>query len=254
MSIHKYKLIERITQGSFGKIYKGIHTRTKELVAIKTEPRSDVNSLKHEARIYQYLSDVQGVPPLKWFGADDIHLYLVIPLYKENLLTRRKRLGHFSIDQTIVLSKSILSILKEIHKKGMVHCEIKPENFLVVNDDIRQVYIIDFGFTRRYSPDRQKKRASIGTPNYMSRRVHDRFEPGYYDDIESLFYVLLFLHFKKLPWDKPSYTLNNIATLKHKLMDVSGTLPTFFSHFVENINRSHNTNIPDYHKLDNLVN
>jgi serine/threonine protein kinase len=35
---NKYKLLEKIGEGSFGSIYKGENIRTHELVAIKVEP------------------------------------------------------------------------------------------------------------------------------------------------------------------------------------------------------------------------
>jgi serine/threonine protein kinase len=55
---NKYKLIEKIGEGSFGAIYKGENVRTREKVAIKVEPiKEGINLLKNETKIYQYLSN-----------------------------------------------------------------------------------------------------------------------------------------------------------------------------------------------------
>ena len=53
---NKYKLLEKIGEGSFGSIYKGENIRTKELVAIKVEPiKNNTKLLKNESIIYQFL-------------------------------------------------------------------------------------------------------------------------------------------------------------------------------------------------------
>jgi serine/threonine protein kinase len=53
---NKYKIIEELGEGSFGKIYKGENIRTNELVAIKIESIVNGNKLlKNESTIYQYL-------------------------------------------------------------------------------------------------------------------------------------------------------------------------------------------------------
>ena len=53
--------------------------------------------------------------------------------------------------------KSILKVLREIHKNGMVHCDIKPDNLMIKNDNLNLVYIIDYGFTRRLSLETKNK-------------------------------------------------------------------------------------------------
>ena len=76
---NKYKLIEKIGQGSFGSIYKGENIRTNELVAIKIEPiKNNTKLLKNESIIYQYLINSEGLPNVKWFGKDDNNYYMVI--------------------------------------------------------------------------------------------------------------------------------------------------------------------------------
>jgi serine/threonine protein kinase len=49
----KYELLEKLSEGSFGQVYKGKHVRTGELVAIKMERKngSTSSSLKNEAKI-----------------------------------------------------------------------------------------------------------------------------------------------------------------------------------------------------------
>lgn len=82
----KYELISIIGSGTFGKIYKGKNIRTQEEVAIKMESiQSEINSLKHESKIYQYLNGNKGIPLLKWYGCELEHYYMVINLLGDSL-------------------------------------------------------------------------------------------------------------------------------------------------------------------------
>ena len=75
----KYKLLEKIGEGSFGLIFKGQNIRTGELVAIKMESiESNTKLLKNESIIYQFLNEVSGVPSVKWFGKDDKYYFMVL--------------------------------------------------------------------------------------------------------------------------------------------------------------------------------
>ena len=75
----KYILLDLIGSGSFGSIYQGENVRTNEKVAIKVEPiKNETKLLKNEATIYQYLSNKQGIPEVKWYGKDDINYYMVL--------------------------------------------------------------------------------------------------------------------------------------------------------------------------------
>jgi len=66
---NKYRILTKIGSGSFGSIFKGINIRTNEKVAIKIESISDeMKLLNHESNIYRLLSNIDGVPKIKWYG------------------------------------------------------------------------------------------------------------------------------------------------------------------------------------------
>ena len=204
---NKYKLIEKIGEGAFGSIYKGENSRTKELVAIKVEPiNNNTKLLKNESIIYQYLINNEGLPNVKWFGKDKINYYMVINLLGESLQTLKERKHNFSLKLVLQIGIQIIKLLKMIHNKGLIHRDIKPDNFLLgLNDKNRQIYIIDFGFCKSFLNDNKhidmkKTNNIIGTNNFASVNAHDFNELSRRDDLESLGYMLIYFYFGELMW------------------------------------------------------
>ena len=60
----KYKIIDKIGEGTFGKIFKSININNNKELAIKIQYKDIVNALKHEAKIYRYLSDCSFIPQI----------------------------------------------------------------------------------------------------------------------------------------------------------------------------------------------
>jgi len=200
----KYEIIEKIGAGCFGVIYMGRNIRTGENVAIKIEPiKSEILLLKNESNIYQYLRDCKGIPKVKWFGKDENNYYMVIELLGRSLEQMKVLRGTFTLYSTILIGRHILGILQSIHEMGVVHRDIKPDNFLFgLNDKSKQLYMIDFGFCRKYSTshDPATTNSLIGSPNYASINAHNCIELSRRDDLESLGYMMMYLYLGILPW------------------------------------------------------
>jgi len=209
---NKYKIISKIGEGSFGQIFKGKNIRTSELVAIKMESiESDTKLLKNESIIYQYLNGLQGVPSVKWFGKDDNYYYMVINLLGDSLQTIKNQKNRLSLKLTLQIGFQALNLLKSIHEKGLVHRDIKPDNFLIgLNNKIKSIYIIDFGFCKTYSLKECGicSNSLIGSPMYASINAHKLIDLTRRDDLESLGYMLAYFYLGSLKWEG-SNTLTN---------------------------------------------
>ena len=237
---NKYKLENKIGDGSFGSVYQGTNIRSREKVAIKIEPSdSNCKSLKNETRVYQYLNNCQGVPMIRWFGTELNVNYMVIDYLGISLTEMVKKNGHFNIKQLCFLAIQMLDILQSIHNKGMIHRDIKPDNFLTDPiSGINKIYLIDYGVCKTFiQSDKKlhiemgKTKALIGTPNFASINAHHFLELSRRDDLESLGYVFIFLYLGYLPWSlNDNNSRENIMIQKKKL--------------IENENNKNDLNIP----------
>jgi len=207
---NKFEIKKCIGTGTFGKIYEGNNIRSQEAVAIKMEPLTlEINSLKHETKIYQYLNGTEGVPTLKWYGTDLNHRYMVINLLQNSLTDILQQNSFLSLKDTFTIGINIISILKSIHEKGLIHRDIKPDNFLFgIGENTCKIYLIDYGMCKRYSNEQgnhiDPKQISqiIGSINYCSVNTHNLIEQSRRDDLESVAYILLYLSTGNLLWEK----------------------------------------------------
>jgi serine/threonine protein kinase len=204
MLANKYKLLEKLSQGSFGKVFKAENIRTGEIVAIKTEVKSkEQKSLKMEAKIYQYLANTEGIPQLKWFGATNNVNYLVTNLLEHSVTSLVKKYGRLSIKTVLLLGTQMIERLEILHGHYLIHRDIKPDNFMInISDKTNKVFLIDFGFCKRYNYEGnhiefKMNKTLIGTPNYVSLNVHKGCEPSRRDDLESCLYVMIYMLFGK---------------------------------------------------------
>ena len=254
---NKYKLIEKIGQGSFGSIYKGQNIRTNEYVAIKVEAiENNLKLLKNESTIYQYLNNISYIPSIKWFGKDNCNYYMVINLLGKSLQEIKNKKHIFSLTLTLQIGIQIINLLKTIHDKGLVHRDIKPDNFLLgLNREIKNIYIIDFGFCKPYIKDnvhivQNKTQNLIGSKTYASINAHKLLGLSRRDDLESLGYMLIYFYLGALSWQNV-LELEQIVKLKLCIIE-NNKLPKVLIDYIKYIRGLEFEETPDYFLIINM--
>lgn len=254
---NKYELLNKISEGSFGSVFKAKNIRTNEFVAIKIERKNEnnINTLKIEAKIYQYLAKEHGFPRLKWYGTDYQINYLVINLLVCSLTKLTKVYGSLQLKTVLTLGIQLIKRMETLHSKYLLHRDIKPDNFLLDNNNV--LYLIDFGLCKRYEFDgthmeeRQIGSTVIGTMNFVSLNVHNGIEPSRRDDLESCIYIILFMLLGKLEWfnirDK-----NAMAQMKQQLTNNIHPI-SFIQEMLVYVRKLTFKEMPDYDYLINIL-
>ena len=261
----KYLVIKKIDEGSFGSIYLSQNIQTKEKVAIKIENRKTENPLlEREAYILFYLRG-PGLPEIKTFGKTKDLFILIQNLLGPslaNLLDKHSIV--FTIKDICMLSIQMIERLEYIHLKNYIHRDIKPHNFLMGIDDPDILYLIDFGLSKKYRSKKGKHiKFSInnnitGTPRYCSINGLRGAEQSRRDDLESLFYVIIYFFRGNLPWQNLKIKsrqerFNQINYLKKNISYkiLCKNLPQELYNFGTYIKRLKFEEDPDYNFLRN---
>jgi len=254
--IDKYEIMQKIAEGAFGKVYKGKNKLTSELVAIKIEPKTEINTLKCEAKIYQYLGKQPGFPQLKWFETNSKYNILVIDYLGSSLNQIITKFGQLSLDIVLKLGTQIIKRLQLLHSKQMIHRDIKPQNIVMGYKDKSVVYLIDFTFAKRFLVNGMHIKEGltnkiIGSHNFVSLNVHKRIEPSRRDDIISAIYVLIYLYFGKLDWDNCNNE-DSIIALKEQTT-ISKIIPSIFRNLLVYCNNLSFSEEPKYEYIISML-
>jgi serine/threonine protein kinase len=258
---NKYELVKKISQGSFGALYQGKNIRTGELVAIKVEKRSEseVNTLKYEANVYNYLKNIDGFVKLRWFGTDERYNFLVIDLLGNSLkneLIRNETKNNFEL--VLNFGKKIINKLMILHENKIIHRDLKPDNILLNSNNLfEDIFLIDFSFCKKYINTngehifKNKINKIIGSVNYISLNVHDLIEPSRRDDLESVIYILIYLYYGKLDWEN-SMSITGIYEMKKNII-YNQNIPAYFRNMIMYVRTLEFNERPNYFHLMNFL-
>ena len=123
-----------------------------------------------------------------------------------NKLPSDNNIKKFTTKTSLMIMIQAIERLKCLHEKGIIHRDIKPENFVIgPKNKERIIYLIDFGLSKKISNDKilptiKADRNIIGTMRYISMNTHQGYEQGRRDDLESLFYIIIYFIKGELPW------------------------------------------------------
>jgi len=205
--IHNYKIIERLGQGAFSTVFKGLHRMNQKTVALKVSREKQT----HETKILAYMNRefVDCVPTLFWYGRFGDNTCIATTFYEttfENHVERIWATDLFPHLKILHICVQLITILDNVHSAYIVHSDVKPDNFMVEKN---HVVIIDFGLSSLYYnvekdvyKENKPSEHLIGSPKFASYNLHVGNSVSPRDDLLSLVYMMISLFGKEIPWSK----------------------------------------------------
>ena len=101
-------------------------------------------------------------------GNVDEHAYLVMEFFEGGDLNRRLDGKPLEPMEALRIFRELMFALGEIHEKGILHRDLKPQNLMFREDGT--LAILDFGIAKQIDAtvDRTNVGEILGTPRYMS--------------------------------------------------------------------------------------
>jgi eukaryotic-like serine/threonine-protein kinase len=189
----RYELVREIGRGGCAVVYEAHDHRLHRVVAIKLPLGAPAGSAHHarergvptmktsrftrESRVIASIHHPNVCAVLDTGVMEDGTPFLVMErLFGESLRSSITRSGRLGLHEAISVALQLLSGLDAVHRAGIVHRDVKPDNLVLVTrygcDPI--VKLLDFGLCRRAdarpAPEETMTRegAIVGTPEYMA--------------------------------------------------------------------------------------
>ncbi len=170
-AIGRYRIIRRLGQGGFGRVYLARDDDLDRSVAIKV-PNPDrvagpweVESYLAEARALAKLDHPHIVPVYDVGRTEEGHCFVVSKYIDGSDLAERSRQARPSLRESVELVAVVAEALHHAHTRGLVHRDVKPANILI--DALNEAWVADFGLALK-DEDYGKGARLAGTPSYMS--------------------------------------------------------------------------------------
>ena len=265
---NRFKIIQKIGEGSFGNVYSAQSIYSHKLYAVKLEQMKDSNILEEESLILSYISSPR-IPKVKLFGYSGPYMVLVMELLGPSLDSILRKLPDkkMSIRCVCNIAYQLISILETIHNNNIIHRDIKPANINIgVGNMEKFLFLIDFGLSRKYRssttkmhyPFEQTKKL-VGNVRYSSINALEGGTQSRRDDLESLGYMLIYLCLGRLPWqgllsNSKEDKYYRIREVKKKVTpsELCETLPNEFEQYIKYTRNLKYEEDPDYNYLKNL--
>ena len=187
----RYRLETQVGSGGMSTVHRALDEKLRRPVAVKLMHRSTAADADHlerfrrEARSVASLSDPHLVGVID-AGEDQGLPYIVLEYVDgETLKDRIRRNGRLEVSEAIAYAIEISRGLTAVHRAGIVHRDVKPQNVLL--DTEGRAKVTDFGIARSMDEDGLTADGRvIGTTDYVSPEQALGESVGKESDIYSL--------------------------------------------------------------------
>ena len=196
----RYKILEYLAEGGFGRTYLAEDTClpgkdtcvVKQLYPSSQSPRFleiARRLFKTEASVLHNLGHHLQIPELLAYFEEESKFYLVQQYIEgHTLATELDGERIWTEVEVVELLQDILQILQFIHSKGVIHRDVKPDNLIRRQSD-RKLVLVDFGTVKEVLQGQPNNlgqlTVAVGTQGYMPTE-QARGKPQHTSDLYAL--------------------------------------------------------------------
>ena len=228
------KVLSKISEGGYATVYRCLDMTLNKQIALKVIKNKRSRALLREMKFYEALSK-SNLPSYQEIALlrhpISMEALIRLPLLGPDLSTiPSETLVSEDYKLLKLLAVEAIASLEEIHGFGIIHCDLKPENFCLLDSspDCTKLRLIDFNISENYLVKDNKGelvhrefkegKGFSGNRRYASANAHRGISQSRRDDLESLSYMLVFLADKKLPWQ--GIKNKNVSDLHRELSEI----------------------------------
>lgn len=209
--IGPFQLLRLVRAGTATQVWEAVRTGEKERIALKVltsayrKDKGEIAQLKHEATIGKELEHRNVIKIFDYHDDVGIPLVAMELFHARNLKLSMREQPEVMKPMLSPIIRRCAKGLREMHRKGWVHCDVKPDNFLA--DDSGTVKLIDFSIGEKIKKKSGlgklfsgKSKTAKGTRSYMAPEQIRRRSPDARTDIYGLGCMIFELMAGKTPF------------------------------------------------------
>ena len=194
MRLGDYYAIEELGKGGQGTTWLAKHIDTEDQVVVKVCPEEGLQEAETLASIAR--QPHRNVVRLRHSFDDDAGYCVVMDYVQGVSLAEMAKSGPYPLDQWWPTFKGILLGVDHIHRQGLIHQDLKPENIILSKGE---PVIVDLGGARKLDGSE----TVYYTPGYEPWEVHSPLHsPGPFSDVFTLALVFSEVMFGRISNDK----------------------------------------------------
>uniref|UniRef100_A0A7S1VXM4 Calmodulin n=1 Tax=Ditylum brightwellii TaxID=49249 RepID=A0A7S1VXM4_9STRA len=147
---------------------QNIEYALKSIHIQRLSKKAAITELQNEIEILKTLDHAHIVKPIETFEHHQ-QIFLVMEMCRGGDLYSR---DPYTEEESARIVNSVLSAISYMHKRGVVHRDLKFENIMFVSDHPQsEVKLIDFGLSAKYGPEDPVMSDGVGTIYTMAPEV-----------------------------------------------------------------------------------